>query len=62
MSRRVALACAAALVAGGVVISAQQAQQPVFRSSIDLVHLDVSVLDRDRKPVRGPTEKDFTVL
>ena len=62
MSKRVALACAAALVAGGVVISAQQAQQPVFRSSIDLVHLDVSVLDSNRKPVRGLTEKDFTVF
>lgn len=61
MSRRIALAGAAALIAGGVVISAQQAQQPVFRSTIDLVHLDVSVLDRERKPVRGLTEKDFTV-
>jgi VWFA-related protein len=29
---------------------------------VDLVHLDVSVLDRDRRPVKGLTEKDFTIL
>jgi len=48
-----------------LVAAAQQAppgQTPVFRSSVDLVHLDVSVLDRDRLPVRGLTEADFTVL
>ena len=36
-------------------------QTPVFRAGIDLVHLDVSVLDKDRRPVRGLTEKDFTI-
>jgi hypothetical protein len=27
-------------------------QKPVFRSRTDLVHLDVSVLDENRRPVR----------
>jgi VWFA-related protein len=40
---------------------AQDPQAPVFRSSIDLVHLDVSVLDRDRRPVRGLRDVDFTI-
>lgn len=43
-----------------VTVIAQQA--PVFRSSVDIVHLDVSVLDSKRVPVRGLTAKDFTVL
>ena len=46
--------------------AAQQAQPPVqnppvFRSTVDLVHLDVSVLDKDRHPVRGLTAADFTI-
>ncbi|MEX2661739.1 MAG: VWA domain-containing protein [Vicinamibacterales bacterium] len=35
---------------------------PQFRSGVELVHLDVSVLDRDRRPVRGLTPADFTIL
>jgi VWFA-related protein len=41
-------------------------QQPVplpqFRSGVDLIHLDVSVLDRNRRPVRGLAPRDFTIL
>ena len=37
-------------------------QPPRFRAGIDVVELDVSVLDRDRRPVRGLTAPDFTVL
>lgn len=33
-----------------------------FRTRLDLVHLDVSVLDKNRRPVRGLTPADFTVL
>jgi VWFA-related protein len=42
----------------------QQAPRPVprFVSGVDLVVLDVSVLDADRRPVRGLTADDFTVL
>ena len=46
-------------------VAAQQPQPgqkpPVFRSTVDLVHLDVSVLDKDRRPVRGLTAADFTI-
>jgi VWFA-related protein len=37
-------------------------QTPVFTSGVDLVQLDVSVLDKDRQPVRGLTQADFTIL
>jgi VWFA-related protein len=41
----------------------QSAQQtPQFRGGVDLVQIDVSVLDRDRLPVRGLTVDDFTLL
>lgn len=43
-------------------ILGQQGQPPRFRTSVDVVRLDVSVLDRDRRPVRGLTREDFTVL
>ena len=38
------------------------APQPTFRTTVDIVHLDVSVLDRDRRPVRGLKPTDFTIL
>ena len=37
-------------------------QVPSFRARIEVVQLDISVLDKNRQPVRGLTEKDFTVL
>jgi VWFA-related protein len=37
-------------------------ERPQFRTGVEIVHLDVSVLDRDRRPVRGLTADDFTVL
>jgi VWFA-related protein len=37
-------------------------QAPVFRTRVEVVQLDVSVLDKHRQPVRGLTEKDFTIL
>jgi VWFA-related protein len=39
-----------------------RAQVPKFRSGVDLVYLDVSVLDRDRKPMRGLTADDFELF
>ena len=35
---------------------------PVFRGGVDLTHLDVTVLDRNRRPVLGLTAADFTIL
>jgi VWFA-related protein len=65
MSRPSVLAVFCLVVLLGLIISAQQlppAQAPVFRGSVDFVHLDVSVLDKNRVPVRGLTQADFTVL
>jgi len=35
---------------------------PIFRAGTEVVRLDVSVLDRNRAPVRGLTAGDFTLL
>jgi VWFA-related protein len=39
-----------------------QPQQPTFRSGVDLIDVDVSIIDKDRRPVPGLTADDFTVL
>jgi VWFA-related protein len=53
-----ACVCALALAA----VRAQQPPPPTFRTGVDAVVLDVSVLDKDRLPVRGLTAADFTVF
>jgi VWFA-related protein len=59
--RDLSLALIGALIV--VFAGAPRAQQvPQFRAAVDLVHLDVSVLDRDRRPVRGLTAEDFVIL
>jgi VWFA-related protein len=58
------------LVAAGAALAASlstlgasaQQRPPAFRSGVDLVMLDVTALDRDRRPIRGLTAADFTVL
>ncbi len=37
-------------------------QQPVFRGEINVIRLDVSVIDKDRHPVRGLKTEDFRVF
>jgi VWFA-related protein len=51
-------------VAAGSAVSTQPAQQPppVFRIGVDVVRLDVSVLDLQRRPVLGLAAEDFTIL
>jgi VWFA-related protein len=46
--------------APGAASSAQQ--PPTFRSGVALVQMDVTVLDKDRRPVTGLAAADFTVL
>lgn len=52
----ICLACQASALVG------QEQPQATFQARLDVVQVDVSVLDRDRKPVRGLTAADFTVL
>jgi len=56
----VSAACVARLMLSAQ--SAQPAPQTTVRTSVDAVRLDVSVLDKNRRPVRGLTTTDFTVL
>ena len=56
------LALTAVLGAGVALLARQSAQSPTFRSQIDVVQLDVSVLDHDRRPVRGLSSADFTIV
>src|SRR5258708_9506186 len=60
------IAAAAACGAGSVLaLLAQQTlpqAQPTFRVGIDVVQVDGSVLDQNRRPVRNLTSTDFTVL
>jgi len=37
-------------------------QQPIFRAGTEVVQLDVSVLDKQGRPVHGLTQEDFVVL
>lgn len=51
-----------AIVAFAVLVRAQDQQpKPVFKTGVELVQLDVSVLDKDRRPVRGLTPADFSI-
>lgn len=56
--RRLALVAAAFLLTPGAV----PGQQPRFTSGIDLVHVGVTVLDREGELVTGLTAEDFEVL
>ena len=49
------------VLSAAVALAAQPPQTPTFRSGADVVQIDVSVLDKDRRPVRGLTAADFIV-
>ncbi len=61
---RRALSLSAAVLCAVALTAARQSPQqpPQFRAGVDLVHLDVSVLDRQRRPVKGLTAADFEVF
>ncbi len=51
------------LLVGVSILATVSAQDsPRFRAGTDLVTLDVTVLDRNRRPVRGLTSADFTIV
>ena len=52
---------ALALLASLLAQQQPQPPAPTFRSGIDVIQLDVSVLDKDRKPIRGLTAADFSI-
>ena len=56
------LVLAGSAVLAGAGLTQTPQDQPTFRTGVDVIQLDVSVLDKDRRPVRGLTAKDFTVL
>jgi VWFA-related protein len=59
--RRVGQTALLVLISASVVAQ-EKTNQPPIRSGVELVQLDVTVLDEQRKPVRGLTADDFTVL
>jgi VWFA-related protein len=58
-------AIASIAIATATAVAATLAQQPEltpqFRTGVDVLQLDVSVLDGDRKPITGLTQTDFSV-
>jgi hypothetical protein len=58
-----AVAIVALLCSAGLLLSAQAPGEraQVFRSGVELVTIDVTVLDRQGAPMRGLTAPDFTV-
>ena len=61
---RLAVIASLAAIAGFIQSQAPSSDQqlPTFRTGVDVVELDVSVLDKDRHPVKGLTADDFTIL
>jgi len=65
MRKRVLTVVLVGLVAGaGGLAQTPPPQQrpPIFKAGVDVARTTVRVLDANRQPIRGLTEKDFTVL
>ena len=63
MSRLLACLIILAAAAGSGAQSPQSSDpRQVFRTGVDLVRLDVSVLDKNRQPIHGLSAADFTVI
>ena len=45
-----------------ILAALPHAQQPTFKSRVDLVTVDATVLDRDGRPVEGLSPDDFSLL
>jgi VWFA-related protein len=56
------LICLAGLAVAGHAQQAPSPPQATFQSGVALVQVDVAVLDKDRRPVRGLTRDAFTIL
>lgn len=56
------VAVVAGLLASGLHSSFSQSRQPTFRSSVQLLPVDVRVVDRSGNAVRGLRREDFTLL
>src|SRR6187455_1136046 len=59
-----AAALALAVIGSVVALAAQQTppDRPAFRGGVDVLPLDVTVLDANRRPVHGLTAADFQVV
>lgn len=63
MRRDLAVLCGGLVCLLGVVRADRvERQSQGFRAGTDLIPVDVSVLDRDRRPVRGLTAADFEIF
>ena len=60
--RRLVLSAAVVLGSSVVVLAQASDARPQFRTGIDVIRLDISVLDRSGAPVHGLKAPDFTVL
>ena len=60
-SRSSSVAVQLVLAIAACVALRAQTQTPVFRGGTDVVQVDVTVLDKNRQPVRGLSQEDFTL-